>query len=249
MKQLPVEYNVFKVETELFGRKVLEISDQTTPEEYVHGLKKLIKEENPWYMNRLCDATDLPTIHAFEELGFRFVEFRMFRYLRIENLQMGAHSFFPYQIEELNEEDIPRVFEIINSYPSDDRFSRDPLVPAGISLRRLELYLKKSITNHRSEFLYGLINHHTGELAGFRNGEFTTKNTVRYFYGFMAQSHNSPGYAAMLEAAVIDALVTRGVSRVEAITSGLNVQEINEAFSSLGFKVEKTMVLLRKIFD
>ncbi|MHC1775875.1 MAG: hypothetical protein AB9834_10730 [Lentimicrobium sp.] len=249
MKQIPVEYNVFKVESELFGRKVLEISDQTTPEEYSHGLKKLIKEENPWYMNRLCSANDLATIHAFEELGFRFVEFRMFRYLRIENMQLGAHSFFPYQLTELIEEDIPRVFEIVNSYPSDDRFTCDPMVPTGISLRRLELYLKKSLANQRTEFLYGLVNHHTGELAGFRNGEFTSRNTVRYFYSFMSQSHNTPSYAAMLEAAVIDALVKRGITRVEAVTSGLNVQEINEAFSSLGFKVEKTMVLLRKIFD
>lgn len=249
MKQLPVEYFVFDVESELFGRKVLEISDQTTPEEYVQGIKKLIKEENPWYMNRLCDASDLFTIHAFEELGFRFVEFRMFRYLRIENMHLGAHAFFPYEIIELSEEDIPRVFDIIKSYPSDDRFTRDPLVPAGISLRRLELYLKKSIANYRSEFIYGLVNHHTGELIGFRNGEFTAKDTVRYFYSFMARSYNTLSYAAMLEAAVIDALVSRGVSRVEAVTSGINVQEINEAFSSLGFKVEKTMVLLRKIFD
>ncbi len=249
MKHLPIEYSVFKVESELFGRKVLEISDQTTPEEYIHGLKNLIKEENPWYINRLCDATDLPTIHAFEDLGFRFVEFRMFRYLRIENMHLGAHSFFPYQIAELSDEDIPKVIDIINSYISDDRFSRDPLVPAGISLRRLELYLKKSIANYRKEFIYGLVNHHTGELAGFRNGEFMTKNTVRYFYSFMAPSHNNQAYSSMLEAAVIDALVSRGVGRVEAITSGLNVQEINEAFSSLGFKVEKTMVLLRKIFD
>ncbi len=249
MKQIPVEYNVFKVESELFGRKVLEISDQTTPAEYIEGLEKLIKDENPWYMNRLCSANDLPTIHAFEELGFRFVEFRMFRYLRIENMHLGAHSFFPYQLTDLSEEDIPRVFEIVNSYPSDDRFTRDPLVPAGISLRRLELYLKKSIANPRTEFLYGLVNHHTGELAGFRNGEFTSRNTVRYFYSFMDQSHNTQAYAAMLEAAVIDTLVKRGITRVEAVTSGLNVQEINEAFSSLGFKVEKTMVLLRKIFD
>lgn len=249
MQQLSLDYSVLNVETELFGRKVLVLDDQTTPEEYTCGLKKLIKEESPWYMNRLCDATDLKTIHAFEDLGFRFIEFRMFRFLRIENMQMGARSFFPYEMVELGEEDIPRVFEIIRSYSSDDRFSRDPLVPVGVSLKRLELYLKKSITNYRSEFLYGLVNHHTGELAGFRNGEFTTRKTVRYFYSFMAPSHNSQSYSAMLEAAVIDALVKRGVSRVEAITSGLNVEEINEAFSSLGFKVEKTMVLLRKIFE
>jgi len=244
-----MEYNILKVESELFGRKVVVLDAETTPEEYSKGINKLIKDVNPWYMNRLCDATDLPTIHAFEDLGFRFVEFRMFRYLRIENMQMGAHSFFPWQAVELNEESLPEIYKIIRSYPSDDRFSRDPLVPAGASLKRLELYLRKSVTNYKSEFLYGLVNHHTGELAGFRNGEFTSKKTVRYFYNFMAPAHNTPAFASMLEAAVIDALVKRGVGNVEAITSGLNVEEINEAFSTLGFKVEKTLVLLRKIFD
>ncbi|MFH1120046.1 MAG: hypothetical protein V1775_09485 [Bacteroidota bacterium] len=244
-----MEYAVLNVESELFGRKVVVLDAETTPEEYSTGIKKLIRDEHPWYMNRLCDATDLPTIHAFEELGFRFVEFRMFRYLKVENMHMGAGSFFPWEAIELTEDSLPEIFKIIRSYPSDDRFSRDPLVPAGASLKRLELYLKKSVTNYKSEFLYGLVNHHTGELAGFRNGEFTTKKTVRYFYNFMAPMHNTPAYASMLEAAVIDALVKRGVSIVEAITSGLNVEEINEAFSTLGFKVDKTLVLLRKIFD
>lgn len=249
MKSRPLEYNVLNVETGLFGRKVLVLDDTTTPGEYRKGLEKLIKDENPWYVNRLCNATDLPTIHAFEDMGFRFVEFRMFRFLRIENMHMGARSFFPFEAIELTGEHIPAIFEIIRSYPSDDRFSRDPLVSADISLQRLELYLRKSIANHRSEFIYGLVNHHTGELAGFRNGEFITKKTVRYFYSFMAQTHNTAAFTAMLEAAVIDALVNRGVCNVEAITSGLNVEEINEAFSSLGFRVEKTMVLLRRIFE
>lgn len=244
-----MEYTILNVETSLYGRKVLVLDDATTPEEYSNGLARLMEEENPWYMNRLCDATDLKTIHAFEDLGFRFVELRMFRYLKIENLHMGARSFFPYEVIELTEEHLPAIVEILRSYPSDDRFSRDPRIPAGTSLKRLELYIKKSITNHPEEFNYGLINHHTGELAGFRNGKFTSKKTVRYYYRFMAQSHNTQNYASMLEAALIDALVSRGVSIVEAITSGLNVDEINESFSSLGFRVEKNMVLLRRIFE
>jgi hypothetical protein len=243
-----MEYAVLNVETELFGRKVLVLDEGTTPDEYSAGLEKLIQDEHPWYVNRLCDANDLKTIHAFEDLGFRFVELRMFRELKIENMQMGSHSFFPYEAVQLDEDSLPALYSIIRSYPADDRFSRDPLIPAGTSLKRLELYLKKSITTVKNEFIYGLVNHHTGELAGFRNGEFTTKKSVRYFYRFMASTHNTPAYASMLEAAVIDALVKRGAGRVEAITSGQNVEEINEAFSTLGFRAEKTQVLLRKIF-
>ena len=167
-----MEYSVLNIESKLFGRKVLMLDESVTPEAYVSEIGDLIKKENPWYMNRLCDSTDLKTIHAFEELGFRFVELRMFRYLRIENMHMGARSFFPWEVIELGEEHIPAIVDIIRSYPSDDRFSRDPLVPAGASLKRLELYLKKSITNQPAEFNYGLVNHHTGELAGFRNGKF-----------------------------------------------------------------------------
>jgi len=249
MKTQPLEYTVMEVETALFGRKVLILGDETTPEDYTAGIENLIKKEKPWYMNRMCDARDLTTIHAFEDLGFRFVELRIFRYLKIDSIHASAFSYFPYEITELNEENIPAMFDIVSSYPSDDRFSRDPQVPSGLSLRRLELYLQKSISNPRTEFVYGLVNHHTGELAGFLNGEFTTKKTVRYYYSFMAKSHNTASFAAMLESAAMDALFKRGVGRVEAITSGLNVEEINESLSALGFTVEKTMVLLRKIFE
>lgn len=243
-----MKYAILNVETELFGRKVLVLDADTTPSMYIKGLDKLIAEEQPWYVNRLCEAGDLKTIHAFEELGFRFVELRIFRSLRIEGKQMGSMSFFPFELVRLDESALPKLFKIIRSYKADDRFSRDPLIPAGASIKRLELYLKKSITNHQNEFIYALQNHHTGELIGFRNGEFTTKRTVRYFYSFMAPGFKTPHYESMLEAAMIDALVKRNVSLVEAITSGQNVSEINEALSSMGFTVEKTQVLLRKIF-
>lgn len=70
-----------------------------------------------------------------------------------------------------------------------------------------------------------------------------------YFYYFMKKGYNDPKYTAMLETCVQDALYKRRITRIEAVSSGLNVQEMNDASLLQGFVVDRTMVLLRKIFQ
>jgi hypothetical protein len=64
----------------------------------------------------------------------------------------------------------------------------------------------------------------------------------------MQPQYNEPTYISMLETGVVEDLIKRRVNRIEAVTSGLNVKEMNDSSLMQGFVVDKTMVVMRKIF-
>jgi hypothetical protein len=196
------------------------------------------------------DAGDLTGIHAFEDMGFRFIEFRIFRYLQHIDPSVSSKYFFPFTCELMgnNPANKKAILAIAAQHSSDDRFTRDPLISNDLAKKRLELYITKSLNSHPKQFVYGLYNQQTDELIGFRTGIFAEPGLVKYFYYFMQKEYNDAKYISMLETGVLEALVARKVNRIEAVSSGLNVPEMNDSSPMKGFVVEKTMVLMRKIF-
>jgi hypothetical protein len=140
------------------------------------------------------------------------------------------------------------ILSIAAQHGSDDRFTRDPLISNELAKKRLELYITKSLASYPKQFVYGLFNQQTSELIGFRTGIVAEPGLAKYFYYFMQKEYNDPKYISMLETGVIEDLLKRKITRIEAVTSGLNVQEMNDSSLLQGFEVDKTMVLLRKIF-
>jgi len=76
---------------------------------------------------------------------------------------------------------------------------------------------------------------------------FSTPGTVGYFYYFMKKEYHLPNYVAMLETSVLEALSQKKVTIITSVTSGANVQEMNDSSLMQRFVVDKTMILLRKI--
>ena len=245
-----MNYKILEVESRLFSRNIIQLETETDAVEYALLEAELIKEENPYYIQYQLDAGDITGIHAFEELGFRFIEFRIFRYLQHIDHSISSRYFFPFAVELVGNdiENKKAILAIAAQHSSDDRFTVDPLISNDLAKKRLELYITKSLNSFPKQFVYGLINQQSGELIGFRTGIFAEETLVKYFYYFMKPKYNDPQYVAMLETGVLEALLKRGVTRIEAVTSGLNVQEMNDSSLLQSFVVEKTMVVVRKIF-
>jgi hypothetical protein len=249
MSQMQVEYNKLEVESKLLGYPVFSIEANTPPAEYAEFEPNFIKEQNPGYVQVMVSSTDLKAIGDYEDIGFRFVEFRLFKHLRTSQLSASSKSYFPYRIELIaGDEYLDQAIAMMYAHNCDDRFSIDPYIPAEIAKKRLELYIRRSFRRFPSEFVLGLINHHTEELVAFRTGKFKNKNHVLYFYSYVSKSHDQHAFSAMLETAVIEHLVAQKVSHIEAVSSGLNIAELNESIHDYGYVVDKTMVLLRKIY-
>lgn len=245
-----MNYKILDVETRLFSRNIIQLGEDIEADEYVLYESTLIKDKNPYYIQHQLDAGDLTKIHAFEALGFRFIEFRIYRYLQLMGQTINTGNFFPFACELVgnNMANKKTILEIVAQHNSDDRFTCDPLISNALAQKRLELYITKSLTSFPRQFVYGLFNKQSNEMIGFRTGIFTEPSLVRYFYYFMKKNYHLPNYISMLETGVIEALIKNKITVIEAVTSGANVQEMNESSLMQKFIVDKTMVLLRKIF-
>jgi len=241
---------LLEVETRLFNRNIIQLAPETDAAEYAQNERSLIMDKTPYYIQHQLDAGDLTGIHAFEDLGFRFIEFRIFRHLENIDPSTSSRYSFPFVCELIGNHAASKkvILSIANQHISDDRFTRDPLISNELAKKRLELYITKSLASYPKQFVYGLFNQQSQELIGFRTGIFAEPGLVKYFYYFMQQQYNEPTYISMLETGVVEDLIKRRINRIEAVTSGLNVKEMNDSSLMQGFVVDKTMVLMRKIF-
>jgi hypothetical protein len=245
-----MNYKLLEVESRLFNRNIIQLGAAIKAGDYAQMEEKLLKDKNPYYIQHQLDAGDLTGIHAFEDQGFRFIEFRIFRHLEHIDPSVNSRYSFPFVCELVgnNAANKKAILAIAAQHSSDDRFTRDPLISNNLAQKRLELYITKSLCSYPKQFVYGLFNQQSEELIGFRTGIFAEPGLVKYFYYFMQKQYNDPKYIAMLETGITEDLLKRKVNRIEAVSSGLNVQEMNDSSLLQGFVVDKTMVLLRKIF-
>lgn len=245
-----MHYKILDVESRLFNRNIIQLGDETEAVEYARNEINLVRDKNPYYIQHQLKSKDLLGIHAFEELGFRFVEFRIFSYLQLSEQLIRNRSSFPYGCEMIgfSKENQKLLLNIAAQHNSDDRFTCDPLIANELAQKRLELYIKKSLNSFPKQFVFGLFNQQSKELLGFRTGIYAEANTVRYFYYFIKKEYQLPNYVAMLESGVQEALFNQNIRIIESVASGANVQEMNDSSISQRFVVDKTMVLLRKMF-
>ena len=245
-----MNYKLLEVESLLFNRNIVQLDAETDAVEYSQNESKLIEDKSPYYIQHQLDAGDLTGIHAFEDLGFRFIEFRIFRHLENIDPSTSSRYSFPFVCELVgnNAASKKAILAIAAQHSSDDRFTRDPLISNELAKKRLELYITKSLCSYPKQFVYGLFNQQSEELIGFRTGIYAEPGLVKYFYYFMKKEYNEPTYISMLETGVVEDLIKRRINRIEAVTSGLNVQEMNDTSLMQGFVVDRTMVLLRKLF-
>ena len=246
-----MNYKLLEIESRLFSSNIIQLEEGTSPGDYARDEHILIADKHPYYVQHQLEAGNLKGIHAFEDLGFRFIEFRIFRHLGQIDTSISSRYSYPFVCELVgnNAANKKAILSIAAQHLSDDRFTRDPLISNDVARKRLELYISKSLCSFPRQFVYGLFNQQNKELIGFRTGIFSEPGMVKYFYYFMQKEYNDPKYISMLETGVLEALIKRKVNRVEAISSGLNVQEMNDSSLLQGFEVDKTMVLLRKIFE
>jgi len=245
-----MNYKLLEVESRLFNHNIIQLGSETDAVEYAENEKKLLEDKRPYYIQHQLDAGDLTGIHAFEDLGFRFIEFRIFRHLENIDPSTSSRYSFPFVCELIGNDSASKkaILSIAAQHSSDDRFTRDPLISNEVAKNRLELYITKSLASYPKQFVYGLFNQQSKELIGFRTGLFAEPGLVKYFYYFMKKKYNKPTYISMLETGVVEDLIKRRINRIEAVTSGLNVKEMNDSSLMQGFVVDRTMVLMRKIF-
>lgn len=236
-----------EIESKMLNGNVLQIDDIDNETNLTDFEKKMIKDFDPVYVYCKINATDITSLHHFEEIGFRFSEFRLNTSLRVEDTDFSTFSFFPYQIELLSEEDyLEKASKILISSFADDRFSIDPLVGESFSKKRIKANLQKSFKSYPNEIVLGLVNSNTKELIAFRTASLF-KDEVFYYQYAVSPKYNFNQFASMLETGVIVFLKEQGIQIINAVTTGFNTSELSRLLTN-NFKIDSSIVLLRKVY-
>lgn len=246
-----MEIKKLDIESEILGRAVIRLNDIRNSEEYVSAEPGIIKEHRPFYVQCQFDAADLEKIHAMEEIGFRYVEFRLRKQLDINAFRsVNELAYFPYVIKSIrDEENLKIAQEILQQSQQDDRFSRDPMITADISMKRLQYYLNKSYENRENEFIWGLFNKNSGELLGFKTIEMNNKKQVIFQQTAIRKELDLQKFTFMLDALVISHYVDLGINYFFSVTSGFNLMEVDLHVADLKYKNNSAAVILRKIYQ
>jgi len=239
-----------EVESVILGQNVFQTEKITDGQIFLKDEPSIISKLKPYYIQCIIDASDLNAIHSMEDAGFRFVEFRFKKLLDINSFRsVNELSFFPYYIKLITDEaDFKEAQNMVKSSKSDDRFSKDPIIPPGVSRKRLLAYMKKSYENYPNEFIYGLFNKNTKELLAVKSGEMISPKEVFFYHTALKKDLDLEKFSSMINSLLISQFIEKEIQLFYAVTSGLNLMEMDLHISNLKYKINTASVILRKIY-
>ncbi len=193
------------------------------------------------------DPLNLALVHKLEEAGFRFVECQ----LRIAKSIKSSHDVdrFPYTYAKVSTEAMftevlhfaPYVFEY-------DRVTLDPLLGKQLAEDRYRKYLEKSFINEDEE-IWCLQSQRTGEILSFRSHRNMSPSEVLLLLGGVHPKVNGLGLGVISAYFCFNSLLEQGVRRATSHISAVNIPILNLEVGHLGFRVEQSLAVFRRIIS
>jgi hypothetical protein len=239
-----------EIESGILGKEVCQVEEMKDGETFLQEEPTIISKYTPYYIQCQLDAEDLSTIHSMEDAGFRFVEFRLKKMLDIHSFHsVSEYAYYPYYVKTFRDEKNFKIAQqLLAGSTPDDRFTRDPYIADDLARKRLQGYLKKSFDHPDSEFLYGLFNKNREGLLGFKTIEIKNREQVLFCQTALQEELDQQKFTHMLDSLIISQLYEEGYRSFYAVTSGLNLMEMNLHMSVFKYKNVSATVILRKVY-
>lgn len=246
-----MKFEVLTTESAILGGAVLHLSGWKAVAELLESEPKWLKQYHPLYVYCKIGSTDLKSIQALEQAGFGFSEFRVYTQLQLKNTFSGGYdAFYPYRLIQLTEKDqLKQAQKLLLKNRPDDRFFHDPLLKKAISRDRELHNLEKSFRSYPTEFILGLFNTTSGKLVAFRSGAIRQKRIADYYLSAITSGVDKNQFAEILDHSCIAYLHDKGVSSINAVSTGFNIDELNRLTQKHNFRILSTEVVMRKIYN
>jgi len=246
---LNMNIEILASESTILGRTVLELCNWKNVSEIISAEDQYIKEHHPLYVFCKVSSTDLGAVQTLEQAGFGFSEFRIYSNLHLQKDYTGYEAFYPYKLMQLTEKhQLKQAQKLLLKNRPDDRFFHDPLLKQALSRERELRNLDKSFRSHPSEFILGLFNTTTGKLVAFRSGAIRQKRFADYYLSAIATGVDKKHFAEILDHSCIAYLHAKGVSHINAVSTGFNIDELNRLTQKHNFRIQYTEVIMRKVY-
>jgi len=206
--------------------------------------KKVISKRMPDIVEIKIDTSEVEKIKFFEDQGFRFSEFKIFRILNLHEKSWSYTSKYPYNCIKVNStEKLNEIIKIANYTQFDDRFSNNIQIPKSISLERNIKFLKKSYLK-ADESIICITNQNTKEIVCYQSFKRLNKNGILLFL-----DGTIPKYDYMKETFFFiyqNWFIEQEYFFIKSFSSGENIKDINSSLKVQGYNIDSTYVILEK---
>jgi hypothetical protein len=234
------------IDSEVFGRNVLALKDVTHADDLAAEEARYIQQFRPAYVSCRVPLEDLATVHRLEKHGFLFIECQIrstIRFTRDYNL-----SRYPYEYQRVTtREALDEVLDIASRTVVHDRFTLDPAVSRGISGARYRRFVEKSFAAP-DEAVWRLYDPASKQTLNFRTHRETGPGEVLLLLGGVHPEFKRLGLGVIASYFCFNQMRRDGFRRAVTHISAINHPVFNLEIGSLGFRVNATFAVLRKVY-
>lgn len=239
---------ILDTESRFLGKKVIQITNIDDFKDFEETFENLRKKYKEGLAYCVVDSQEIQSIHELECFDFKFIEFRIHSWLRIGDKPVNS-NIFPYRLDPVGDaQHLVRIKEILLSKQPDDRYFNDYLLDNDFAHNRELFNIEKSFNSWPKEFVLGLFNTQTGKLVGFRSGAFKNEREVLFYLYGVDEAYDEEQVSNILDHTSINFLFNNGARIIHSISTGFNTTELNRLILHHGFKIEKSEVVLRRLF-
>ncbi|MEI6681682.1 MAG: hypothetical protein WCO44_03590 [Bacteroidota bacterium] len=244
-----MKFNNLPIDSKILNRRLFELVGFT--DDWLQFESKesdFIALKTPHYLQIKIDSKDLDLINFFEDHGFRFAEFKIYRKLDTTSDLISNAVLYPFSSGEVTDRKrFSEVLKIAESSTFEDRFTMDHHFSETASRERNLSFIKRSY-QRKDEFLLEYFNQQNNRIAGFQTGKFITRSEVLLHLNGIEKGLDEQNYRERFDSLLYNWLKNMKVKFVHAVSSGLNMNEMNLALTRQGYTIESTSVILRKIY-
>ena len=235
-----------EIDSAVLGRNVLALNDLTLADDLAVVEARYIRQFRPAYVSCRIPLEDLATVHWLEQHGFQFVECQIrstIRFVRDYDV-----SCYPYDYQRVvTREALDDVLDIAGKTVVHDRFTIDPAVKPGISGTRYRRYVEKSFEAHDEE-VWRLYDPASKQTLSFRTHRATGPGTALLLLGGVHPEFKNLGLGVVASYFCFNQMRRDGFHRAVTHISAMNTPVFNLEIGNLGFRVNTTFAVLRKVY-
>jgi hypothetical protein len=235
-----------EVDSAVFGRSVLALKDLTPEDDLAAEEARYLQQFRPAYVSCRVPLDNLGTIHRLEQHGFRFIECQIrstIRFARDYDV-----SSYPYEYQRVTtREALDEVLNIASSTVVHDRFTIDSAVAKGISGDRYRRYVEQSFAAP-DEAVWRLYDPASKQTLNFRTHRIIGPGEVLLLLGGVHPAFKSLGLGVIASYFCFNQMRRDGFRRGVTHISAINSPVFNLEIGNLGFRVNATFAVLRKVY-
>jgi ribosomal protein S18 acetylase RimI-like enzyme len=235
-----------EVDSAVLGRSVLAISDLAPADDLAAEEVRYLEQFHPAYVYCRVALENLATVHRLERHGFEFIECQIRSTIRFT--QDYDVSRYPYEYQRVEtREALDEVLDIASNTVVHDRFTMDPAMPPGISGTRYRRYVEKSFSAP-DEAVWRLYDPASKQTLNFRTHRATAPGEALLLLGGVHPEFKNLGLGVIASYFCFNQMRRDGFRRAVTHISAINYPVFNLEIGSLGFRVNATFAVLRKVY-